>query len=187
MGYPLVILAAIGTWWHPALAIVPAVLLAFVLYFFRDPRRDVPRQPGLLVSPADGTVAEVTRLEYDDFVGGPAVHQMFLSIFNVHINRAQTESRVIRLRYSPGAFLNALNPESTLKNENLWIGLEETNAPFRRLVVRQIAGLIARRIALRLPQRRSGFSRPQIWHDQTGLANRADLSGRERRGGRRLR
>ena len=151
MGYPLLALAVGGFWFHWVLAVVPAILLAFVLYFFRDPRRVVPQEAGLLVSPADGTVAEVTRLEQDEFIGGPAVRiGIFLSIFNVHINRAPAESRVIRLRYAPGAFLNALNPESALRNECLWIGLEEANAPYRRLVVRQIAGLIARRIVCNL-------------------------------------
>ena len=83
-------------------------------------------EPGLLVSPADGKVVEITRLEHDEFIGGPAVRiGIFLSIFNVHINRAPAGSRVIRLRYSPGVFLNAMNPESSLRNENLWIGLEE--------------------------------------------------------------
>ncbi len=147
MGLPLLALAVVGGWFHWYLAIVPAVLLAFVLYFFRDPPRQVPLEPGLLVSPADGKVVEITRLEHDEFIGRPAVRiGIFLSVFNVHINRAPAESRVIRLVYSPGAFLNALNPESSFKNENLWIGLEEESPPHRRLVVRQIAGLIARRI-----------------------------------------
>jgi phosphatidylserine decarboxylase len=147
MGYPLAALAAVGAWVHWSLAIVPAVLLLFVLYFFRDPPRRVPQEPGLLVSPADGTVAEVTRLDHDEFIGGPAVRiGIFLSIFNVHINRAPANARVIRLRYQPGLFLNALNPECTIKNENLWMGLEEEFPPHRRLAVRQIAGLIARRI-----------------------------------------
>ncbi len=151
MGVSLLVLAIAGAWFHWSLAIVPAVLLAFVLYFFRDLRRVVPEDPGLLVSPADGTIAEITRLEFDEFLGGPAVRiGIFLSIFNVHINRAPAESRVIRLRYSPGAFLNALDPQSAIKNENLWIGLEEQSPPHRRLVVRQIAGLIARRIVCNL-------------------------------------
>jgi phosphatidylserine decarboxylase len=151
MGYPLLALTVLGAWFAWYWALVPGVLLAFVIYFFRDPPRHVPQEPGLLVSPADGTIAEVTTLEHDDFIAGPAVRiGIFLSIFNVHINRAPAESRVIRLRYSPGAFLNALNPESAIRNENLWIGLEEESPPHRRLVVRQIAGLIARRIACNL-------------------------------------
>jgi phosphatidylserine decarboxylase len=122
-----------------------------VLYFFRDPPRRVPGEPGMLVSPADGKVVEIAKLDHDDFIGGPAVRiGIFLSVFNVHINRAPAKSRVIRMVYHPGLFLNALNPESAIRNEYLWIGLEEEAAPHRRLVVRQIAGLIARRIVCNL-------------------------------------
>jgi phosphatidylserine decarboxylase len=90
-------------------------------------------------------------LDHDEFIGGPAVRiGIFLSIFNVHLNRAPDRARVIRMRYSPGLFLNAMNPESALRNENLWIGLEEVDVPYRRLIVRQIAGLFARRIVCSL-------------------------------------
>ena len=100
-----------------------------------------------MVSPADGKVVEITRLEHDEFIGGPAVRiGIFLSIFNVHLNRAPVACRVIALRYSPGEFLNALKPESAMRNENMWIGLEEEAPPHRRMVVRQISGAIARRI-----------------------------------------
>lgn len=148
MGYPLLALTiglALTPWWYAA--VVPAVLLAEVVYFFRNPRRPVPQEPGLLVAPCDGTIAEITELAHDDYIGGPSVRiGIFLSIFNVHINCAPSAARVIRLHYSPGMFLNALNPESAIRNENLWIGLEEEATPHRRLIVRQIAGLIARRI-----------------------------------------
>lgn len=152
MGWPLLaatVALAVSPWWYAA--IVPAVLLALVVWFFRDPSRRVPTEPGLVVAPADGTIAEITELEHDGFIGGPAVRiGIFLSIFNVHINRAPVRSRVIKLHYSPGDFLNALNPESAIRNENLWIGLEEEDSPHRRMVVRQIAGLIARRIVCEL-------------------------------------
>ena len=75
---------------------------------------------------------------------------IFLSIFNVHINRSPAKARAIEFRYSPGEFLNALNPESLIRNENLWIGMQEEAPPFRPLAVRQIAGLIARRIVCQL-------------------------------------
>jgi phosphatidylserine decarboxylase len=105
----------------------------------------------MLISPADGTIAEVVDLEHDEFIGGPAVRiGIFLSIFNVHINRSPTSARVIQMRYSPGLFLNAMRPDSALRNENLWIGLEEEAAPHRRIIVRQIAGLFARRIVCNL-------------------------------------
>lgn len=142
------LLAWLGVWY---LAAVPLVVLGWVWWFFRDPRRLVPTAPGLVVSPADGTIAEVTPLEHDEFIGGPAVRiGIFLSIFNVHLNRSPVRARVIRLRYHPGKFLNALNPASAWENEALWIGLEAEDAPHRPMVVRQIAGLFARRIVCQL-------------------------------------
>ncbi|MGW8256501.1 MAG: phosphatidylserine decarboxylase, partial [Thermoguttaceae bacterium] len=151
MGWPLlalVLIAGIYLWY---LAFLPAILLCLVIYFFRDPARRVPVEPGLIVSPADGKIVEITRLEGDDFIGGPAVRiGIFLSIFNVHLNRAPVRSRVIALRYNPGRFFNALRKESALSNENVWIGLEEDSLPYRRLVVRQISGAFARRIVCNL-------------------------------------
>ena len=154
MGWPLLALtvavALIPSPWR-WLAVVPAVLLGLVVYFFRDPKRDVPIEAGLMVSPADGKIAEITPLDHDAFIGGPALRiGIFLSIFNVHLNRAPERTRVIRLHYSPGEFLNAIDPASAIRNENLWIGLEAEAAPHRRIVVRQIAGLIARRIVCQL-------------------------------------
>jgi phosphatidylserine decarboxylase len=127
------------------------VLFCLIVYFFRDPPRRVPSEAGLLVAPADGKVVEITKLPHDEFIGGPAIRiGIFLSIFNVHLNRAPVRSRVIEARYSPGQFLNALNPESAIRNENTWIGLEEESPPHRRLIVRQISGAIARRIVCSL-------------------------------------
>jgi len=146
-GWPLLALAiGLGLWrWYAAL--VPAVLLVFVISFFRDPKRAIPQEEGLLVAPADGKVVDIGRLEHDEFVGGPAVRiGIFLSIFNVHINRAPSASRVIALEYHPGKFLNALSPASARDNEAMWIALEEEAPPHRRMVVRQISGAIARRI-----------------------------------------
>jgi phosphatidylserine decarboxylase len=147
MGWPLLALTLFAGWYVWYLALLPAVPLFLVVYFFRDPPRRVPQEPGLVVSPADGKVVEITRLDHDEFIGGPAVRiGIFLSIFNVHLNRAPLPARVIGLRYSPGEFLNAMKPESALRNENMWIGLEEDSPPHRRLWLRQISGAIARRI-----------------------------------------
>jgi phosphatidylserine decarboxylase len=129
------------------LAAVPAGLALLVAYFFRDPQRRVPEGPGVIVAPADGRVVEIVEIERDPFIDGPAVRiGVFLSIFNVHINRAPATARVLELRYHPGKFLNALDPRSARENENMWIGLEEDSPPYRRMVVRQISGAIARRI-----------------------------------------
>lgn len=154
MATPLLILTLLPALLAPAfwwIGLAPAVVLGWVFYFFRDPPRKVPTDKGLLIAPADGKIVDITRIDHHDFVGGPAVRiGVFLSIFNVHINRAASNCRVIELRYHPGPFLNALNPESAIKNENMWIALEETEAPYRRMVVRQIAGAIARRIVCSL-------------------------------------
>src|SRR6185312_8428797 len=94
-------------------AIVTGLVGGWLVSFFRDPPRRVPTEPGLVVSPADGKIAEITRLEHDEFIGGPAVRiGIFLSIFNVHINRSPAPARVICMKYSPGLFLNAMRPDS---------------------------------------------------------------------------
>ena len=103
--------------------------------------------PAAIVAPADGTVVEVTPLEHYDFLDGPAVRiGIFLSIFDVHINRAPRTARAVQVHYQPGEFLNAMGPASAERNEFMWIGFQEPDWPHRRLAVRQIAGLVARRI-----------------------------------------
>jgi phosphatidylserine decarboxylase len=145
-GGAAIVAAVLALIYWPA-AIVPAVGALFVLWFFRNPRRTSPTAAGLVVSPADGRIAAIEELEYDEFVGGPAVLiGIFLSVFNVHINRAPIASRVMGLSYRPGKFLNALRPESARENEQMAIQLEEGLPPHRRMIVRQIAGAIARRI-----------------------------------------
>jgi phosphatidylserine decarboxylase len=151
MGWPLLLLTVLSACYVWYAAPVFAVLLGLVVWFFRDPPRRIPQDEGLMVSPADGKIAEITRLEGDEFVGGPAVRiGIFLSIFNVHLNRSPAAARVVRLRYFPGKFLNAMRPASARENESMWIGLEEEATPHRRLVVRQIAGAYARRIVCAL-------------------------------------
>jgi phosphatidylserine decarboxylase len=147
-GWPLVISIAVlvvaGTPWS-WLTIVPGGLLAILLYFFRDPPRRIPTTLGAIVAPADGKVVEITQLEHDEFVDGPAVRiGIFLSLFNVHVNRAPTDGRVVDLKYRPGEFISATRPESSLRNESMWIGFEDADG--RRFAVRQISGMVARRI-----------------------------------------
>lgn len=140
-----------GTWklgpFAPWFAIVPLFLGGCIVWFFRDPHRVVPRDAGIVVSPADGKVVQVDEIAHDEFIGGPAVLiGIFLSVFNVHINRTPVAARVIGLSYRKGKFLNALRPESARENEQLAVRLEENNLPHRRMIVRQITGAIARRI-----------------------------------------
>jgi phosphatidylserine decarboxylase len=128
-------------------AVIPAVFGVFFVSFFRNPRRKVPADAGVVVSPADGQVTTIEEIEHDEFLGGPAVLiGIFLSIFNVHVNRVPVPARVIGIRYRKGKFLNALRPESARENEQLAVRIEENRAPYRRMIVRQITGAIARRI-----------------------------------------
>ncbi|MFN8710901.1 MAG: phosphatidylserine decarboxylase family protein [Planctomyces sp.] len=125
-------------------SVVIGILIA---WFFRNPRREVPIEPGMVVSPADGKVVEIEDLEFDEFIGGPAKKiGIFLSIFNVHINRAPVAGQIVGLRYRPGKYLNALRPESARENEQLAVMMEATDGSGRGFVVRQITGAIARRI-----------------------------------------
>lgn len=147
---------AVGTeGWLRAIAALTAVAACvtggLIAWFFRNPRRAIPDAPGLVVSPADGKVVEIEDIAHDDFIGGPAKKiGIFLSIFNVHINRAPVEGTVIGLRYRPGKYLNALRPESARENEQLAVLIEQPGPQRRGFIVRQITGAIARRIVCRL-------------------------------------
>lgn len=136
LGHPL---------WYLGLVVI-GVLWIFVVAFFRDPERVISVDPTVLVSPADGRVTHVEEVTQADFPGGRALRiSIFLSIFNVHVNRLPRSGRVERLQYFPGAFLDARAGECPVRNEQLWIDLLDgvTGAPIR---VKQIAGAIARRI-----------------------------------------
>jgi phosphatidylserine decarboxylase len=129
------------------LAIALAVIGGLVAWFFRNPIRVIPAEPGAVVAPADGTIVDIEELPNHDFVGGPAVKiGIFLSIFDVHINRMPAAARVIGLCYRRGKMLNALRPESARENERLDVRIESLDPPYRRMVVRQITGAFARRI-----------------------------------------
>jgi phosphatidylserine decarboxylase len=142
------LLCAVNLIHHSFWAPVPFVALAwfFVLFFFRDPDREVPTDRDALVSPADGTVTHAGEVDEPDFPGGRAFRvSIFLSVFDVHVNRVPRSGHVIGLRYFPGAYLDARNPDCPRRNEQFWIDFEEHNPP-RRLRVKQIAGAVARRI-----------------------------------------
>ena len=144
----LAFLIAAALWWvHWSLTAIVTVIGLCLVWFFRNPRRVVPTEPGLVVSPADGVVTTIEVLEHDEFLGGPGVLiGIFLSVFNVHINRVPVDSRVIGVRYRRGKMLNALRPESARENEQIAVRLEEDYPPYRRMIVRQITGALARRI-----------------------------------------
>ena len=129
--------------------LVPLVLVfAWVLLFFRDPPRTIPAEPGLIVSPADGTVTHLDTAPEPDYIGGEALRcSIFLSIFNVHLNRAPAPGRIEFMQFRPGAFFDARKEESLTKNQNQDIGIATSEAGLpSKMVVRQSTGAIARRI-----------------------------------------
>lgn len=130
-----------GKW---AWSVLPFAAAAFFLWFFRDPERAVPDDDGLVVSPADGKLTEVVRVHRVD--GDYIRLSIFMSVFDVHVNRSPIAGAVGEIRYRKGEYLNALNPESAVRNEQNTVTVhgEEFDITFR-----QIAGLLARRIVFR--------------------------------------
>lgn len=129
----------------PVLVILPALLFLFTLYFFRDPYRKIPEGDNLIVSPADGTIIEIADVNEDTFIKEPSVKvAIFLSVFNVHINRAPCDGKITLLDYRKGRFLVASEPEASSQNERNSIGI--TAGHSLKILVRQIAGIIAQRI-----------------------------------------
>lgn len=130
-------------------AAVIALLTVFTVFFFRDPDRTFEYQPGILVAPADGKVLSVETIQHHDFIGGEALKvSIFLSVFDVHVNRIPADGVVEFVRYNPGKFLPAFRDKASELNEQTEIGFTTTDG--YRIVVKQIAGIIARRIVCRL-------------------------------------
>lgn len=130
---------------HPWSALAPLVPFAIVVWFFRDPERRAPEDPELLLAPADGTVTDVEEVDEPEFIGGKALRiGIFLSPFNVHVNRSPCAGIVRHVNYKPGDFIPAYNAEAARRNESIGLGLE-TPAGLR-LLVKQISGVLARRI-----------------------------------------
>lgn len=134
---------------HPALLALGGLAALFTLFsawFFRDPERTVPDGPGLVVSPADGKVIEIVE-EDNAYMGGRARRiSIFLNVFNVHVNRMPCAGTVEYVRYHKGKFLAAWEEKASLDNEQTHIGV---NCGKHKIFVKQIAGLIARRIVCR--------------------------------------
>lgn len=125
-------------------AFVLLLLALWVAYFFRDPERTGERGPSLVVSPADGKLIMITEVDEPTFVQGRAIRlSIFMNVFNVHVNRYPVDGVVRHVHYNKGKFLNAAAEKSSLENEQMSVGIDNGR---HRILVRQIAGLIARRI-----------------------------------------
>ncbi len=119
----------------------------FCFYFFRDPEARVPKDPEAIVAPAHGKVDLVEETDDPVFLGGRCRRiSIFLSVFDVHVQRAPVAGEVVFSRYTRGQFLNALRTDSAEHNEHLYLGFASAERPGERVGVRLIAGLIARRI-----------------------------------------
>ena len=126
-------------------AVIPLVLACYFTYFFRNPSRDIPMDEKLIVSPADGTVQDVVELAEDEFVKGPCKKIIiFLSVFNVHVNRSPIAGEIKCQKYVCGRFRPAYKDEVGFENERHMLGIE--NEKGFRVTVTQIAGILARRI-----------------------------------------
>ena len=127
------------------LAIVLTALALWCAYFFRDPERQGPRGASLVIAPADGKVLLITQVDEPRFIQGRATRiSIFMNVFNVHVNRYPVDGRVDFVWYNKGKFLNAASEKSSLENEQMSVGI--TTPGGVRILTRQIAGLIARRI-----------------------------------------
>ena len=137
------IAAAVLLGWLTGLAwaIIPLLPAVFFLWFFRDPERAIPQEPGALVSPADGKVTDVSVVNTKN--GQQARISIFLSVFDVHVNRSPIEGVIRDVRYQRGKFLDARTPGSADQNEQNIVTMEGDG---QRVVFKQIAGLLARRI-----------------------------------------
>lgn len=163
-GYPFIVAAmliaaiayavALGrrSWplWLVAFALTVVVL--WVAWFFRDPERQGARGNDIVVAPADGRLVMISEVDEPSFVHGRALRlSIFMNVFNVHVNRYPVSGIVRYVHYNPGRFLNAAAEKSSLENEQMSIGIEMGHAGATdrapvRILVRQIAGLVARRI-----------------------------------------
>jgi phosphatidylserine decarboxylase len=147
-GYPFIIIFAIITvfayiFGKPWVAAFSLCITFFMVFFFRDPERNAPKGKGLFVSPADGKIILIKDIHEKDYLKSDSKEiSIFMSPFDVHVNRAPCEGEVSVVHYSPGKFMAAYKDDSSIKNENIVMVLKGKNG---NILVRQVAGFIARR------------------------------------------
>lgn len=162
-GIPLVIVGAVLTallfftaaywssWWLWGLSVVAAIATVFVIFFFRDPERQCEAHfPGLVVSPADGTIIGLDQVADHDFVGNAVRVSIFLSLLDVHVNRIPVTGVVNYVKYRPGVFVPAFKDKASEHNERTEIGMVAAGG--QRVLLKQIAGVLARRVVCRLTE-----------------------------------
>ncbi|MBN1155249.1 phosphatidylserine decarboxylase family protein [candidate division KSB1 bacterium] len=130
--------------WHSGFLYLAWVVLIFILFFFRDPDRTIPNDPNVVIAPADGKIVNIVN-EYEDhlFESNVVRISIFLSLFDVHINRMPISGKIIYFNYLKGKFIPAFKEKASLENEQTIIGIENDG---QIVLLKQIAGIIARRI-----------------------------------------
>lgn len=148
-GYPFIFGCALlalvlGFSIHPYIAVIPLVLMLYFCYFFRNPKRQIITDDSVILSPADGTVTDIVPLETDEFVKEPCTKVIiFMSVFNVHVNRSPIQGKIKLQKYFCGRFRPAYKDTVGFENEHHVLGIENDRV---RISVKQIAGILARRI-----------------------------------------
>lgn len=153
-GYPFIIFSVALTvislvvWiWLSPLAFA---LTLFMLYFFRDPERTIPEGKKFFVSPADGKIIMIDEVKEERYLKKSVrMVSIFMSPFDVHVNRSPCDGKVQSVVYSPGSFLSAFKQEASLKNENITMVLD---TEYGDIIVRQVAGFLARRAVCRVKE-----------------------------------
>jgi phosphatidylserine decarboxylase len=139
-----VVLMTLMGWWNLYLGLIGLVLAVWVVAFFRDPERNGPRGDSIVIAPADGKIVAIIPIDEPNVIRGPAVRvSIFMNVFNVHVNRYPVNGEITFRKHRPGAFFNAATEKAAMENEQSDIGMI---TPRGSLLVRQIAGLVARRI-----------------------------------------
>jgi phosphatidylserine decarboxylase len=175
-GYPFIFFAALLTvtvaMLHiTSVAILGLIATGFVLYFFRDPQRIVPSDPKTVVSPADGFVIEIKEMSPPDVSSLDVLYRrisVFMTVFDVHVNRSPCSGKILKVHHEPGKFLAAQKSDAPLRNERNTVIIETSQG--ERIVVVQVAGLIARRIV--------------FWHQEGSEIRKGERIGMIRFGSR---
>lgn len=151
-GYPFIVIFALITvlvyfLGKPWIAIFPLIFTLFMAIFFRDPERNISEREGIFVSPADGKVILIKDVYEKDYLKDESKEiSIFMSLLNVHVNRSPCDGKVSLIKHSPGKFLIAHKDASSIENENIVMVIEGKDG---KIVVRQVAGFLARRIVCR--------------------------------------
>ncbi|MCX7822122.1 MAG: phosphatidylserine decarboxylase family protein [Syntrophobacterales bacterium] len=176
-GYPFIFLGVLFTVTMALLdmaicSILGFVLTAFILYFFRDPQRIVPADPKLIVAPADGFIIDIKEVSPPEIESSNNVPyrriSIFMTVFDVHVNRAPCSGKILRVHHESGKFMAAQKPNAPLQNERNTVVME--TAQGERIVIVQVAGLIARRIV--------------FWHQEGSVVHKGERIGMIRFGSR---